>query len=164
MSTSLRSRGSRSLLRGAVAVAGAVAAVTLSALPAHAAGSITVPATNDTLTSGVSNTIEGSLDASTTYYAVAICDAASGGTKCDHTAGAYTNLTPRSVWVANAPVLADITPNVTFANWNFATNSAGSGSTDCSVAQCAVVLSEYTLVGGIPTPIGAPVVVDVSIV
>ena len=164
MSTSLRSRANRPLLRGATALAGALAAVTLCALPAHAAGSITVPATNDTLFAGTPATVEGTVDAAATYYAVAICDAANIGTKCDHTSGSYTNLTPRSVWVANAPTLGTITPNVTFSNWSFATNSAGTGTTDCSVVQCAVVLSEYTFVGGIPTPIGAPVTVNVDIV
>ena len=164
MSTSLHSRSRRPLLRGATALAGALAAVTLCALPAHAAGSITVPATNDTLVAGTPSTVEGTVDASATYYAVAVCDAANIGTRCDHTAGSFTNLTPRSVWVANAPDLGSITPNVTFSNWNFTTNSAGTGSTDCSLVQCAVVLSEYTFVGGVPTPIGPPVSVDVDIV
>jgi hypothetical protein len=164
MSTSLHSRANRSVVRGATALAGALAAVTLCALPAHAAGSITVPSPSGTLVAGTPTTVEGTVDASATYYAVAVCDAANIGTKCDHTAGSYTNLTPRSVWVANAPDLGTITPNKTFPNWNFATNSAGSGSTDCSAVQCAVVLSEYTFVGGVPTPIGAPVTVNVSIV
>jgi hypothetical protein len=164
MSTSLHSRANRSLLRGATALAGALAAVTLCALPAHAAGTITVPAPNATLAAGSPTTIEGSVDASATYYAVAVCAAANIGTECDHTADSYTTLTPRSTWVANAPDLGTITPNVTFANWNYTTNSAGTGSTDCSLVQCAVVLSEYTLVGGVPTPIGAPVTVNVDIV
>jgi hypothetical protein len=164
MSTSLHPRAQRSLLRGATAVAGALAAVTLCALPAHAAGSISVPALNDTLVAGTPTTVEGSVDGAATYYALAVCDAANIGTKCDHTAGSFTNLTPRAVWIANAPDLGTITPNVTFANWNYAANSAGTGTTDCSLVQCAVVLSEYTFVGGVPTPIGAPVTVDVDIV
>jgi hypothetical protein len=164
MSTSLRSRANRPLLRGATALAGALAAVTLCALPAHAAGTITVPSPSGTLVADAATIVEGTVDAGATYYALAVCDAANIGTKCDHTAASYTNLTPRSVWVANSPDLGTITPNKTFSNWNFATNSAGTGTTDCSAVQCALVLSEYTFVGGIPTPIGAPVTVNVDIV
>ncbi|MGD8195755.1 neocarzinostatin apoprotein domain-containing protein [Herbiconiux sp. P18] len=91
------------------------------------------------------------------YVSVTECNSTLGGltgTYCNHAAPTSTAF--KTVLIpASGAWTATITVRPTFANWNYQTNSANTGTTNCRAAgtQCQIQVSEYTS----NPPTGAPV-------
>lgn len=131
------------VLFGGVGAANATSIVSLNPLPAS--------------TNGQSVTVSGTGVAGN-WVAVTECNSTVGGlngTACNHAAPTSTSFTLVQVQ-SNGSWSTAITVRSSFANWNYQTNSAGTGTTNCKAAgtQCQIQVSEYTSNPPAAAPIG----------
>jgi hypothetical protein len=133
-----------------------VAALAVMLGLATSAGATTIVSTspNGPYATGASVTVSGTGVAGH-YVAVTECNSTLGGangTFCNHTGStAFAGVTIP----ASGNWSVTITVRKTFANWNYQTNSAGTGTTTCSGSTvCQIQASEYTSNPPTSAPVG----------